>query len=1600
MDILNTTIAIAQKAAVTLQFESNIDNAESKIPKPTLTRIMTSDQMIHAHYPSISPGGSSFIKDQFSKFYKHVNLPQDNLLSLSDGIKVLQFTVQTFRDAQTEALLQQQQQHQQQQQQQLVQSDHNSYPNNNSKINNHCNRGDIIGDMDRSNKKTKPLSDSSDHHQAPFWKRQRPVSTTDNRNTDSLQDTMATTYPAHEIHITKDVNELWHSEYSHLHHKFNNMIELQVNKLRYINSELPFDSKYNVPLRDRIKSIFNDYLERKQNKFNENPYHPNQDDINAPHMTDQQSNDDNNDINDNNANNNNNSNRNNNQCNEMEDESDGIVTEIKINENGDSEDDSHCSNSNPNAKPNTMNYLSNLDYFMKQNKCKIEQFNREMDDQKLLSNILDIVANMLQDSHQQGQSQCISPNNYQIFRKAPIVNLDAMDQTVNQILEQLNTQYHHYIFGHSIPNKIYSLINSLNMVQYTNDYADVMWNSINNLKDNLSSNTGSTSSLIDGIQQLIQSHDQLLNSHKSIAKPKKQKARPRIKKKLPNAKAKKNLKAQKPKLRSKNNNNSNSDKDNQQSSEANSSDDESDPSSTKQKKTKKGKQQNRNNRISSDNDSSESSDSDVSQKLSQESTIKKKKKKSNNKSKDSNNNNNTNKCRTNNKHNDSESDSDHSQNDESSNNADSENDNESHDTQQRHNPNVSNLSNNSISDIKDPNLRSLHHLAVSIEECNKDLDNHTRQIIKSSNMIREMCTIFIEVLKNQIYTGVTDSINYFNNLENRGAILTLIIFKIVKFSKLIPNERKVSYETAISEFQTLLKESNQKIENFEKDLKSSNAKYLELQQQKQNEIKSLTDKIDELKEKDLNDLKKLAFKKYFNHGNNNNNDNNNNNNQNNTPRHINIDHPNRHNNNNNNNNNHSKNQNLDSSDLFQQGANQLSPIPPKHGSLDHSLISSFALHSEKSSRHNPHNQVPYSSSKNNNHNYNKGHNKNHNNNCNKPQSNNPKQQSPPTHHNGHLNHFNPNSNTANSSISPTLSRLPSNYTWEYIFEHEMNPIQFDMIDSIQTTASPKWNATKKIRWFQSQGAKFSNKIYQNGHSNNESRLEFYVGKWSQVQYIEDYFQVHYIGDTARQQLFQTVYNNNNGNGSNNNNRSNNTNGHPCISIHPQQQNLIMIQTKDESQSDFDDRLIIGQPSCITQLLYEPFGINFKLPIFLKYLRLTYEQMNTLPIKIDDKSFCGDPSNVNDLSHYDRLKDLIDFTLDFDHYFIYHEFKVFEQKDYNRNSHKLVRELYLYPRIGKLRQGVNVLTGVIKFIPKIAEYFDHSRPYFKFITNYTDRVTICDKTNNSIKLYIIPRTYWIYHSIQKMHTRGDYRPSQNNRRRNTNNNNYNNKDLNPHNFNNRSIISINYINKMIQTNKMQLGKNAKNNNGRNINPAFIFSDEFTGLIKTNKNKHNNPSNNVNFNGNSNSHAINNKQHNANWGFNNCDTVTTNSNINPSNSNNNNQNSWNNYNQDHHPQFPNGSRLNNQFNSNQSQSQPSRPVNHQHNNQNISNSNSNPFCNQFGTSSISNTNPNSNSDQIKYFGNNNNSNKNQNQQNQNQNPFGSMFSSNGNNKNVGF
>ena len=178
--------------------------------------------------------------------------------------------------------------------------------------------------------------------------------------------------------------------------------------------------------------------------------------------------------------------------------------------------------------------------------------------------------------------------------------------------------------------------------------------------------------------------------------------------------------------------------------------------------------------------------------------------------------------------------------------------------------------------------------------------------------------------------------------------------------------------------------------------------------------------------------------------------------------------------------------------------------------------------------------------------------------------------------------------------------------------------------------------------------------------------------------------------------------------------------------------------------------MIGQPDCVTLPKYEPFGKKINVPIFVKYMFLTQEQMNTLPIKISDRTFCGNPNNKDDLSHYTRMNHLINHIPNFYFYFLHFEFKIFERKDHRNNNDRMntrtmmVRELCLYPRKGQATAGAYAIFSAIEFIPSIKSCFSSNMPYVQFVLNFQDRITIWDNSTGDNKLHVIPRALYFYH----------------------------------------------------------------------------------------------------------------------------------------------------------------------------------------------------------------------------------------------------------------
>ena len=209
-----------------------------------------------------------------------------------------------------------------------------------------------------------------------------------------------------------------------------------------------------------------------------------------------------------------------------------------------------------------------------------------------------------------------------------------------------------------------------------------------------------------------------------------------------------------------------------------------------------------------------------------------------------------------------------------------------------------------------------------------------------------------------------------------------------------------------------------------------------------------------------------------------------------------------------------------------------------------------------------------------------------------------------------------------------------------------------------------------------------------------------------------------------------------------------------------------------------------------------------------------------------------------------IQRIIDHIPDFYHYFVHYEFKIFDVSDYPNKERKLIRELILYPQIGKATEGAYTILNIIKFIPSISSYFNQDQDLFKFVTSVRNRITITEKIRDQIRLFMIPRALYIYHCILKMHTRGDYAYDPNNPKVR---------------FHNRMIISINYISRMIDLDRFQQ-KNAKSkqqqrvNNQQNDQANNQNKNEWNTNANSNMRTNINPSNN-NWNSNNNNMATN-------------------------------------------------------------------------------------------------------------------------------------------------
>ena len=629
--------------------------------------------------------------------------------------------------------------------------------------------------------------------------------------------------------------------------------------------------------------------------------------------------------------------------------------------------------------------------------------------------------------------------------------------------------------------------------------------------------------------------------------------------------------------------------------------------------------------------------------------------------------------------------------------------------------------------------------------------------------IREMINIMIDILYNLINGAIDDSIGYFCDLQYKGAIMSYIIFELIKGRIESFNEERATTAQSIEKFQHEVNDYEKTTSNLTKNMQQQQKQLDHLQQENQHLKNLVQEKEDEIDKRDLMELAKMAQQQ------------------------CGIDNQAK----------QQQNQNgQNNNDSFQNDFEHLSPIATDQRFNMHlNIESSFLNDKNNTDQNRPHTYSNFKGHKN----INNGHNgiesgqmhnilQNTNNNANN----------------------NSNHNGIQHSTLLTMSQLPGNYDVEFIYTREIDPINLDVVTTMPLPKGGRMNTSQMVEYFEKQGANLATKVYHTGRYLDESWLQFYVGKWTNTQRIQNYWIVHGYGDDLRSRLYENYY-------------SANAYDSPNKYIYPlpNHHQIMQVDASNESKQQFEQRLMIGQPDLVSLLQYEPMGKNFNLPIFIKYMNLTQEQINTLTIKITDKKFCGNPNNANDLSHYQRLETLIAYVPNFWHYFIYCEFKIWlnqenrnnSQKSNNNNNTKfaLIRELYLYPRPGKATEGEYAILNAIQFIPKVTAFFDKpGKPYFQFANNFRDRMTICERIGGKPNLFIIPRTLYFYHKVFRMHDKGDGIQKSNNSQFNghqmdTQSNNMRNNEMK---INNRYIIAIRYINKMFSIERQKHRNNQR------------------------------------------------------------------------------------------------------------------------------------------------------------------------------------------------
>ena len=144
----------------------------------------------------------------------------------------------------------------------------------------------------------------------------------------------------------------------------------------------------------------------------------------------------------------------------------------------------------------------------------------------------------------------------------------------------------------------------------------------------------------------------------------------------------------------------------------------------------------------------------------------------------------------------------------------------------------------------DPSTIELNNLIELIH----DQINEGSQFV---DQIRAMNTVLMEVVKSLTRNGTIDSIDYFHELENNGAILTYVIHKLMQKQELLSN-------TAIQSMEEKLRDEQKHEAQLQGEVKEKQQQIQKLQKEKENLQKQLNNKQQEICDMQLAELEREA----------------------------------------------------------------------------------------------------------------------------------------------------------------------------------------------------------------------------------------------------------------------------------------------------------------------------------------------------------------------------------------------------------------------------------------------------------------------------------------------------------------------------------------------------------------------------------------------------------------------------------------------------------------------------------------------------------------------------------------------------------------------